>query len=212
MIEPPLLYLYLAALTAVYLSPGPDLALVLAVAASQGRKAGLRTAWGIAAARTLHVTGSGLGLAVLFRTYPNLLTIVRITGACYLLFWIWKIVRTPVTIKPAVSTTASSVHTDVVRGFLTNLLNPKALLFCSLLLPQFTSPEQGTLLLQFILLGTVLVMTGLFFDIIYVFLADGLVHHLGSNMKKGTQLRLEIARNWIMLIVLGGMAIRLLAG
>ena len=71
MIEPTLLYLYLTALIAVYLSPGPDMALVLAVSASQGRRAGLNTASGIAVARTLHVLGSGLGLAALFATHPN---------------------------------------------------------------------------------------------------------------------------------------------
>lgn len=214
MIEPTLLYLYLTALTAVYLSPGPDMALVLAVSAGQGRKAGLNTACGIAIARSLHVTGSGLGLAVLFTTHPNLLTIVRIAGASYLLFWVWKIVRTPLVMETAVSTTASSVSSDVLRGFLTNLLNPKALLFCSLLLPQFISSEQGTLFSQFILLGGILVITGLFFDVNFVFLADGLMRRLGNKLSNGIRLRsrLEKARNWLMIIVLGGMAIRLLLG
>jgi len=122
-------------------------------------------------------------------------------------------VRTPLT-DAGVSTTVPLKGSDVLRGFLTNLLNPKALLFCSLLLPQFTSPEQGTLLSQFILLGAVLVITGLLFDVIYVFLADGLVQRLGSKMNHGTRLRLylEKARNWLMVTVLGGMVIRLLVG
>ena len=213
MIEPTLLYLYLTALAAVYLSPGPDMALVLTISASQGRRAGLNTACGIAVARSLHVTGSGLGLAVLFTTHPNLQELVRIAGAGYLLFWVWKMLHTPLT-EAGVSSTAPSVSSDVVRGFLTNLLNPKALLFCSLLLPQFTSHEQGTLLSQFILLGSVLVIIGLLFDVTYVFLADVLVQRIGSKVSNGTRLRsrLEKARNWLMIIVLGGMAIRLLMG
>jgi threonine/homoserine/homoserine lactone efflux protein len=212
-IEPTLLYLYLAALTAVYLSPGPDMALVLAVSTSQGKRSGFNTATGIAVARTLHVLGSGLGLAALFATHPNLQEIVRVAGAGYLLFWVWKMLRTPTT-ETNVSTTVFSLNSDMLRGFLTNLLNPKALLFCSLLLPQFTSPEQGALLLQFILLGGVLVSIGLLFDIIYVFLADGLVQRLGNKMNKGTPLksRLVKARNWLLIIVVGGMAIRLLVG
>lgn len=213
MIEPTLLYLYLTALAAVYLSPGPDMALVLTISAGQGRRAGLNTACGIAVARSLHVTGSGLGLAVLFTTHPNLQELVRIAGAGYLLFWVWKMLQTPLT-ESGVSSTAHSVSSDVLRGFLTNLLNPKALLFCSLLLPQFTFPAQGTLLSQFILLGGVLVITGLFFDVTYVFLADVLVQRIGSKASNGTRLRsrLEKARNWLMIIVLGGMAIRLLMG
>jgi threonine/homoserine/homoserine lactone efflux protein len=213
MIEPTLLYLYITALIAIYLSPGPDMALVLAVSASQGRRAGLSIATGIAFARALHVLGSGLGLAVLFSTHPSFQNIVRVAGAGYLLFWAWKIIRTPLK-ETGVPIAGSSVGSDMMRGFLTNLLNPKALLFCSLLLPQFTSPERGTLLLQFVLLGGVLVSIGLLFDISYVFVANGVMQRLGSKMSNGIRfrLRLEKVRNSLMIIVLGGVAIRLLIG
>lgn len=53
------------------------------------------------------------------------------------------------------------------RGFLTNLLNPKALLFCSVLLPQFIRPEQGSVPGQFLVLGAILVGIGLSFDFAY---------------------------------------------
>ncbi len=213
MIEPALLYLYLTALIAVYLSPGPDMALVLAVSASQGRRAGLSTVGGIAAARTLHVLGSGLGLAALFVMYPYFQTVVRVTGAVYLFCWVLKMLKTPL-VSSDLSMAPTSVHSNMLRGFLTNLLNPKALLFCSLLLPQFTSPDRGALLSQFILLGGVLVSIGLLFDLFYVFLAGGMVQHLGSKMCNGTRarLRLEKVRNWLMIIVMGGMAVRLLLG
>lgn len=213
MIEPTLLYLYITALIAVYLSPGPDMALVLAVSASQGRRAGLSIATGIAFARALHVLGSGLGLALLFATHPNFQDIVRVAGAVYLLFWAWKIIRTPLK-ETGVPVTASSVGSDMLRGFLTNLLNPKALLFCSLLLPQFASPERGTLLLQFIILGAVLVSIGLIFDISYVLVANWGMQRLGSKMSNGTKFRLHLEkiRNYLMIIVLGGMATRLLIG
>jgi len=189
------------------------MALVLAVSASQGKRSGLNTATGIAVARTLHVFGSGLGLAALFATHPNFQEIVRVAGASYLLFWVWKMLRTPTT-EMNVSATVFSLNSEFLRGFLTNLLNPKALLFCSLLLPQFISPEHGTLLLQFILLGGVLVGIGLLFDIIYIFLADGLVQRLGNKMNNvgPFRSRLAKARNWLLIIVVGGMAIRLLVG
>ena len=211
MIEPALLYLYLITLIAVYLSPGPDMALVLAISASQGRRAGMNTATGIAVARTMHVMGSGLGLAALFATHPGFQDIVRIVGAGYLCLWAWKILHSPLA-KGDVSSATPSMSSNILRGFLTNLLNPKALLFCSLLLPQFTTSEGRPILTQFILLGVVLVATGLLFDLIYVFLADGLVQRLGSKMIENTRLRkrLEKTRNWLMIIVLTGIAIRLL--
>ncbi len=217
MIEPTLLYLYLTALAAVYVSPGPDMALVLAVSASHGKRSGFSTATGIAAARALHVLGSGMGLAALFAARPNFQDIVRVAGAGYLLYWVWKMLQTPSMVtemETEVLTSASSSHSDMLRGFVTNLLNPKALLFCSLLLPQFTSPEQGTLLWQFMLLGGVLVGIGLFFDTIYILLADGLVQLLGNKMDSGSRFRSRLlkARNWLLIIVVGGMAIRLLVG
>ena len=213
MIEPALLSLYLGALTAVYLSPGPDMALIMAVSAGRGRRAGLHTATGIGAARFLHVMGSGLGLAALFIAHPSFQDIVRFAGAGYLLFLAWQILRS----KPAaMDKTAphSTTGSAMLRGFLTNLLNPKALLFCSLLLPQFTSAERGALLPQFIWLGVILVSVGLFFDVLYVFLADGLVQRLRAGSGPGIQIgfHLEKVRNLLMTTVFVGIAVRLLVG
>lgn len=197
------MYLYITALVAVYLSPGPDMALILAVSTSQGRRAGLSIATGIAFARALHVLGSGVGLAVLFATHPWVQDTVRIAGAGYLLFWVWKILRTPLQ-ETGVSMTTSSVGSDMLRGFITNLLNPKALLFCSLLLPQFTSPEQGSLLSQFILLGVILVTIGLLFDISYVLVSNRIMQGLGGKMTDDKRFRsgLEKVRNFLMIVVL----------
>ncbi|MCF6187480.1 MAG: LysE family translocator [Desulfobulbaceae bacterium] len=213
MIEPALLSLYLGALVAVYLSPGPDMALIMAVSAGQGRRAGLHTLAGIGAARFLHVLGSGLGLAALFAAHPSFLEIVKFTGAGYLLFWAWKMMHAgPVDIDPG--QTFSSAGSDMLRGFLTNLLNPKALLFCSLLLPQFTSSERGALLPQFIGLGVILVSVGIVFDVFYVFLSDGMVQRIWAGSGPGTRtgLHLEKARNWLMMTVFAGMAGRLVVG
>jgi len=187
------------------------MALVLAVSTSQGKRAGINTATGIAAARTLHVVGSGLGLAVLFANYPYLQSNVRVTGAAYLLYWAWKIMQTPL-IQCKTVTTLSLTANDIKRGFLTNLLNPKAVFFCSMLLPQFTSPSQGTLLSQFLLLGSVLVSVGFLFDTSYVFLADGLIKRLGNKMNDGTRfsLHVEKGRNWLLIVVLSGVAAHLL--
>lgn len=52
----------------------------------------------------------------------------------------------------------------LIRGFLTNLLNPKPLLFCSVLLPQFVHPGAGPILEQFAVLGALLIFVGLLFD------------------------------------------------
>ena len=102
----------------------------------------------------------------------------------------------------------------MLRGFLTNLLNPKALLFCSLLLPQFTSSERGPLLPQFLYLGVILVSVGLVFDVLYVFLADGLVQRIRTATGPSTRTGLYLGKagNLLLITVFAAMAIRLLVG
>jgi hypothetical protein len=58
-------------------------------------------------------------------------------------------------------------------GVMTNLLNPKALMFCALLLPQFISPQRD-LAAQYLTLGVVLVGLGFAFDVLYAFAASRL--------------------------------------
>jgi len=211
MIEPTILLLYLGALIVVYISPGPDMALILAVSATKGKHAGFDIIKGVAVARAAHVLCSGLGLAVLFTTYPGLQQVVRVIGAIYLLRWAWKIVKTPISL-PQATIQISSTESYAMRGFLTNLLNPKAILFCSMLLPQFISPQRGGILFQFLLLGGVLVLIGLLFDTCYVLFADWFMRRLGQKMagNKIARSRIEKIRNFTMVIVLGSMAAFLL--
>ena len=81
------------------------------------------------------------------------------------------------------STNQHSIREAIQRGLLTNLLNPKALLFCSVLLPQFISQQEGKPIFQFALLGIVLVAVGLTFDLIYSLSGCWLGRFMGNNPK-----------------------------
>ncbi len=214
--DPALLPVYLSALVAVYLAPGPDMALVLAVSGASGARAGLMTSLGIAAARFAHVMASGLGLAALLAAHPPLIVGVRAIGALYLLFLAWKLWRAqPASPESADRPSAPRPHSHLAalaamrRGLFTNLLNPKALLFCGLFLPQFASPAHGPLLPQFAALGLILVLVGLAFDTCYTLLASGLAARL-SNLAAAP--RLGRLRNRFMGSVFAALAARLVAG
>lgn len=165
------LSVYILTLSAAYLLPGPDMALIMASASGKGFRQALMTSLGLSFARALHVLLAALGLAALITAHPGLLQIIQWIGAAYLLFLAWKILS-------AGSLTAGEVGSDhqhalaaVRRGFLTNLLNPKALMFCSLLLPQFVDlqPDTGNhapVLVQYLYLGVILVITGMVFDLL----------------------------------------------
>jgi threonine/homoserine/homoserine lactone efflux protein len=170
MISAHLLILFVAALAVVCALPGPDMALVLQTTIARGTRHGFAVACGLATARALHVTLSACGMAALLRNAPWLYDIVRYGGAVYLGWVAVQIFRSPVFALPggdARLTVHQPLRTAYVKGLFTNLLNPKALLFCSVLLPQFVRPEAGPIWSQMIELGVVLVAVCSAFDAVY---------------------------------------------
>jgi threonine/homoserine/homoserine lactone efflux protein len=174
--------MYLLALAGAFLLPGPDMALVLATGAARGVATALVTALGIAGARAMHVALSGAGLAALMVTHPEALRWVKWAGAAYLFYLAARLLQAALS-KQAVQETAApatahSARASFVRGFLTNLLNPKALLFCSMFLPQFVVASGEAMGLQYLRLGAALVLVGLLFDAVYAVLAARLARRL----------------------------------
>ena len=164
------LWLFFLALAVVFLLPGPDMILLLQTGARQGRGAALATAIGLGIARGCHVALAALGLAALFKAAPWTFEVVRLAGAAYLLWIGIQCLRS--TLVPNlnggdVAQTQGQWREAVRRGLLTNLLNPKALLFCSVLLPQFIVADGAPVLTQFAMLGMLLVGVGLLFDSAY---------------------------------------------
>jgi threonine/homoserine/homoserine lactone efflux protein len=169
-----LLVVYIAALFVVYAVPGPDMALILQTSIGRGARSGFAAAGGLGLARATHVTLSACGVAALLRNAPWLYDIVRYGGAVYLAWVGVQIFRSPVFALPdgaaargAERGDSRPLRTAFVKGLLTNLLNPKALLFCSVLLPQFVRPEAGPVAWQMVELGVVLLMIGACFDAMY---------------------------------------------
>lgn len=160
--------LFLAALAVAYLVPGPDMILVIETAARRGRRPALAVALGLAAARAGHVTLSGLGLAGLIAASPLAFAVVRWAGAAYLAGIGVKILTAPALIPQGGPVAADGALTAAFRrGLATNALNPKAILFTSVLLPQFADPSAGAVGMQFAALGAILVAVGFAFDLAY---------------------------------------------
>ncbi|HEC54561.1 MAG TPA: LysE family translocator [Gammaproteobacteria bacterium] len=164
------LWLFLVALAVVYLLPGPDMILLLQTGARQGKAMALATAGGLGLARACHVALAGMGLATLFKVAPWTFDVVRLGGAAYLLWIGVQCLRSNLlpNLNAGHSTAPAHAWREAFqRGLLTNLLNPKALLFCSVLLPQFIDPHGASVTAQFALLGAILVAVGLGFDSCY---------------------------------------------
>lgn len=200
-----LLAVFVGALAVVYALPGPDMALVLQTSATRGMKHGFATAGGLAVARATHVTLSALGVAALLRSAPWLYDGVRIAGALYLAYVAVQIFRSPAFgLDDAARPNASStLRAAVTKGMLSSILNPKALLFCSVLLPQFVHPEAGAVWSQVVELGVVLVAIGVAFD---VTLAVGAVRISGWLRRHP---RAQVVQRWTFSGALLAFAVRL---
>ncbi|CAI8971893.1 Leucine efflux protein [compost metagenome] len=200
------LWLFFMALAVVYLLPGPDMILLLQTGARQGKGAALATAVGLGIARGCHVALAALGLAALFKAAPWTFDVVRLAGAAYLLWIGIQCLRT--TMLPSLTSADPTGEKPrwgaaIRRGLLTNLLNPKALLFCSVLLPQFIDPQSGPVLGQFATLGVVLVSVGLLFDSAYALVGAALGRWL---QRSPSAQRLQ---QWLFGSLLIGFAVRL---
>lgn len=201
------LLIFVGALAVAYMVPGPDMILIMQTGAIQGRLQALATVSGLAAARAAHVVLAALGLAALLQTAPLVFDAVRLIGAAYLVWLGVAILRARSLVPEAEDTPAIGWrHTYLGaarRGLLTNITNPKALLFCSVLLPQFVRPENGAVPEQFALLGAILVAIGICFDLIYA----GVGTVLGTWIARYPVA--QVAQKWLFGAVLIGFGFRL---
>jgi threonine/homoserine/homoserine lactone efflux protein len=206
MVSAHLLIMYVTALVVVFALPGPDMALVLQTSIGRGARNGFAAAGGLGLSRVTHVTLSACGVAALLRSAPWLYEVVRYGGAIYLAWVAVLIFRSPVFALPSAGAQTSgsdSLRTSFVKGLFTNLLNPKALLFCSVLLPQFVRPEAGPVAWQMVELGVVLVAIGACFDALYAIGAARIAGWVRSHPLAQTLQR------WTFSAALIGFAVRL---
>jgi threonine/homoserine/homoserine lactone efflux protein len=137
------------------LAPGPDIVFLIAQGSSQGPRAGLATAMGLAAGNLVHTLAAVLGISVIFQTSELAFEALKVAGALYLLYLAWQALRHR---KEGLSLTRSEEPAGTalfMRGVLMNVLNPKVALFFLAFLPQFASPEQGPIWTQMLILGLI---------------------------------------------------------
>lgn len=140
---------------AVTMSPGPAFVMSTRTALVHGRMQSIYTALGLGLGVGAHVIFVMLGLSLIIAQSVILFSIVKYAGAAYLmylggksLYGVWKSRHQ----KPEELKSANPLPENlqfkrkapwhfVLTGFLTNLLNPKAVVFFTAVFTQFISPE-----------------------------------------------------------------------
>ena len=134
----------LAAHVLAMVSPGPNVLIVTQTAASQTRRAGVCAALGIAAGAGVLSSAALLGLSVLLAPFPWLHDGLKLVGGGYLLLLgirLWRFADARVA-PFARGRTVTRTDLQAFRlGLLTNLTNPKALLFYSSVFAALLAPD-----------------------------------------------------------------------
>ena len=167
-----LILLFAATEFLLSLSPGPAVLLVVSQGIRSGARASLLGTAGILIANIFYFGISALGLGAILLTSEVLFIIIKWSGAAYLIYLGLKMIRDTWIIKPQSSDTIllPSRRRLFRQGLLTQLANPKAIIFFTALLPQFID-AQGAPAYQFLILGIVSVAVEFPILVLYGWLA-----------------------------------------
>ncbi|HYN96298.1 MAG TPA: LysE family transporter [Pilimelia sp.] len=130
-------------------SPGPDFLVVLRYAAGRSRRSGLRVAAGVVTGIAAWATAGLLGVTVLVTRFDGVYTALRVAGALFLIGFGLATLRSARRPDPAravdpapVGRAAGGVG-EWRTGLLTNLANPKALVFFGALFASVLPRDAG---------------------------------------------------------------------
>ena len=110
-------------------SPGPDFILVTRQAIKLGRKAAIYTSLGIGIGILIHSLAAITGLTLLISSNPYLFLCMKLAASLYLFYLgLMSIIQTSETGNDIATRDSSKLNSFLI-GFITNVLNPKAIIF-----------------------------------------------------------------------------------
>ncbi|MFU1793329.1 LysE family translocator [Paenibacillus azoreducens] len=196
--------LFLLSAFLMNITPGADTMYIVSRSVSQGRKAGIYSVLGISTGVLVHTFLAAIGLSVILTTSALLFTIVKITGAAYLIYLGARMLLQKSSHLELKATTSMSLKKIYMQGLLTNVTNPKVALFFISFLPQFISRDNAYGPLPFIILGLSFVTTGTIWSLIVSFFSSYATEKLRNNSK------IEFVLNKITGVIFIGLGIKLL--
>ncbi|NCD24720.1 MAG: LysE family translocator [Deltaproteobacteria bacterium] len=156
----------LASLVLIF-TPGPDIIYVLTRGVAQGRAAALAAALGFSLGNIGHTLFAVCGLSAILASSATAFTLVKLAGGVYLIYLGVKLWRA----DPGLLLSGNGEHKASAlifrQSILANILNPKVAIFFLAFFPQFVRPDQGSPVLQMLILGlTFVVLTMLGFGVV----------------------------------------------
>lgn len=201
---PEVMIAFFVASVLLAISPGPDNLFVLIHSAMYGPRSGIIVTAGLCTGLLFHTTIVALGISTLLKNSALAFTLLKVTGALYLLYLSWHSSMASVESPGKQEQRKVTGFHLYQRGVIMNVTNPKVSIFFLSFLPQFTSPDYGPLLSQFFILGALFILsTILVFGMVSVFSSFISKNLIGSE-------RAQKVMNRIAGAVFAGIALKLL--
>ena len=173
---------FLVAAVLLTLSPGPDIAYILAQTARNGLRSGYAAMFGIWAGAFIHVLLAAVGLSAILATSATAFTIVKWIGAAYLIWLGIQALRSDGASYSADATVNRSSNFKIFQqGVLVATLNPKVAVFFLAFLPQFVVEGAGPASAQLFLHGTLIIVVAAFIEPFLVMIGAKLTGYLSQN-------------------------------
>lgn len=159
----------------IIIVPGPDFLIVMKNTIHSGKLNGAMSAFGITSAHIVYSSLAVLGIIYILTSLYYVFFIIKILGACYL---IYLGIQSIISARQSLDfTSTKNVKNNVSRftsyrqGFLSTILNPKALLYYVSVLPQFLATGGIEVKSQIAILSiiVILVICGWFLFCVFVF-------------------------------------------
>ncbi|MDG1280910.1 MAG: LysE family translocator [Pseudorhodobacter sp.] len=194
---------FLVGALVVNFAPGADMVFATACGIVGGPRVGAAAGFGAGTGVLVHIALAALGLSALIAAHPQALLVIRWLGAGYLIWLAWQSWRAGTTVGKGRGT--PSGWQAYRRGVLSNVLNPKPVLFMLAFLPQFLAPASDTAAApvwqQIMALGGLFAVTGTLVTVGYGVLAGYAGRILAARMG---------VLNKVSAVLFGALALRLL--
>ena len=150
----PSIGIYIATSLALIATPGQDMVYVITRSLAQGRFAGLCSALGVCLGILVHTALAALGVGAIMHASEDLFTALKFAGAAYLIYLGARMMfsrKAALELGPGAA--AMSPRSLVLQGVLSNVTNPKIVLFFFAFLPQFVDPASAHPTRDLVVLG-----------------------------------------------------------
>jgi len=201
-------WVFVVACVLLSLTPGPDTFYILGRSLAQGHGAGVASALGIFNGLLAHTLAAALGLSAVLAASATAFLVIKFAGAAYLIYLGVRLLLTRKATGSIPTAFASSGFGAIYRqGLVTNMLNPKVVLFFLAFMPQFIALDGARKFAAFLTLGLCFSVIGTMWNLCLAWFAAKLgerlrghsafsdwLHRLAGTLFIALGVRLAVAR------------------